>query len=451
MMRRAANALDRTVDLLVIGGGVYGAWIAYDAALRGLSVILVERTDWAAGTSSASSKLIHGGLRYLEYGHLGLVRKALVERRRLLRLAPHRVRALRFLLPVHRDARAGRIALELGLSLYDLLAGELGGPHAHRSYGREALLARCPFIERSGLVSGFSYSDASEDDARYCLELVDGAIGAGAAAVNACEALALTSDSGGRVFGARVRDAITGSEHEIRAGITVAAAGPWTQALVTRDPRDFPVRLTKGVHLVMPPLPMPEAMLLTTRSDRRVFFLIPWYGATLLGTTDTDVAPGTSETTVSAADVDYLLRAVEERCPGLGWRRRHVRGSFAGVRTLRAEGSKSPSSVTREWSLESPRPGLLVPVGGKLTSARVEAAATVARVQLALGRTQTGCPTAERPFPWAPPGDFDTWEDTTVRAGVVLGMDEEVARACARRHGTTTSEVHALVRERPEL
>jgi glycerol-3-phosphate dehydrogenase len=187
MPRGAYRLSDGPFDLLVIGGGVYGAWTAYDATLRGLRTALVERNDWASGTSSASSKLIHGGLRYLEYGKFALVRKALIERGRLMRLAPHRVRALRFLLPVHRDARAGRLMLEAGLSLYDLLAGGSNGK-PHTSYSRDALLERYPFLEPRGLRGGFAYSDAGEDDARFTLELVAGAIAGGAAAANRCEA-----------------------------------------------------------------------------------------------------------------------------------------------------------------------------------------------------------------------------------------------------------------------
>jgi glycerol-3-phosphate dehydrogenase len=448
-LRRDFGRLSGRFDLLVVGGGVYGAWIAYDAALRGLSVALVERRDWASGTSSASSKLIHGGLRYLEYGQLGLVRKALHERSRLLRLAPHRVRPLRFLMPMWRDSRAGRGTVAIGLALYDLLAGDLAGAKPHRGFARDGLLDACPFLAAEGLRGGFAYADAGEDDARFVLELVAGAAAAGAVVVNHAEAR-LAAGADGAIAGAVVRDVRGGGMVESLAAVTVLAAGPWAPGLVADAP--LPVRLTKGVHLVAPPLPAPlgaqDALLLTTRADRRVFFLIPWYGATLIGTTDTDWNGDPDSATPTRADAHYLLREVAARCPGLGWRARDIRGAFAGLRTLQAQAGRSASAVTREWSLEQPRQRLLAPVGGKFTSARVEAAHTVDRVLALLGRSAP-CSTAERRFPWAPDAPFGEWLESAVAAGTRLGLDRETAESCARRHGTSLDAVlDAIARDR---
>ena len=206
-MQRDLTQLGKdTVDLLVVGGGVYGAWIAYDAALRGLSVALVERDDWGSGTSSVSSKLIHGGLRYLEHGHLGLVAKALRERARLLRLGPHRVWPLQFLLPVFGDSRVPRAGLLAGLTLYDRLAGSRPGVPGHRSFARDELRHLAPWLENTDMRGGFAYSDAGTDDARLTLELVDGAMQAGALAVNHVAAAEFLRASDGRVCGARFRD-----------------------------------------------------------------------------------------------------------------------------------------------------------------------------------------------------------------------------------------------------
>jgi len=448
LLHRAFDALTDRYDLLVIGGGIYGAWTAYDAALRGLSVALVEADDWASGTSSASSKLIHGGLRYLEYGHVGLVRTALAERSRLLRLGPHRVRMLRFLLPVWQDSRTRPWKFSAGLTLYDLLAG-VGTKDRHRRLTAAALQQACPFLQGAGLNAGFSYDDAGEDDARYCLEIVAGAVRAGATAINHCRMLHLLGDA--RAEGAVVRDELSGAERTVRAGTTVLATGPWLRDISQATNVALPVRLTKGVHLVMPPLPaaaQEHALLLTTRADQRVYFLIPWYGATLLGTTDTDWQGDPATVAVEPADVDYLLHDISLRCPGLGWRRRDIRGAFAGLRTLQEQPGKSASAVTREWTLTEPRPGLVVPVGGKLTSARADAALIVDRVCAILTRHTHGA-TATRPLPWAP--RLATWLTDGVAAGMELGLDRELATTQVRRYGTTLPSVHALLASDPAL
>lgn len=443
MRREPARLGERVFDLLVVGGGIYGAWIAYDAALRGLSVALVERGDWGSGTSSASSKLIHGGLRYLEHGHLGLVAKALRERARLLRLAPHRVWPLRFLLPVYGDSRAGRAALMAGLSLYDLLAGGGCNLPGHRHLAVDDLAESAPWLTEVGLRGAFLYGDAGTDDARFTLEIVAGALAHGAVAVNHAPASTLLRSADGTVNGAQVRDVITGTDYEVRARSTVVAAGPWASRLAGCDPG--PLRFSKGVHLILPPLPGPRdrAVLLTAGSDRRVFFLIPWYGATLVGTTDQEFHGDPDQVRVEDADIDYLLGETSRRCPGLGWTSADIRGSFAGVRTLQAGTAAQVGAATREWTLVEPSAGLLVPVGGKFTSARVEAARTVDRITRLLGRTTSSCPTTGRRFPWCPAVPWHEWLPATVREGCRLGLDAETAATCARRFGTTITGVFA--------
>ena len=450
-MQRDLTQLGKdTVDLLVIGGGIYGAWIAYDAALRGLSVALVERDDWGSGTSSVSSKLIHGGLRYLEHGHLGLVSKALRERARLLRLGPHRVWPLQFLLPVFGDSRVPRAGLLAGLTLYDRLAGSRPGVPGHRSFARDELRHLAPWLESTDMRGGFTYSDAGTDDARLTLELVDGAMQAGALAVNHVAVTELLRSSDGRVCGARFRDQLAGDHGEIRARCTVAAVGPWARQFPGCDPG--PIRLSKGVHLVLPPLPLAtnQAVLLTAPSDRRVFFLIPWYGATLVGTTDTDYQGDPDAVRVEESDVEYLLTAVRQRCPGLSWNRDSVRGAFAGVRTLQGNNGKNVGAVTREWTLSQPAPGLLVPVGGKLTSARVEAARTVDVVESHLGRFPGPSLTAQRRLPWAPRESWQTWARTQIALGLRHGLDAETAAASLRRYGRRIERLWQRLRTHPD-
>ncbi len=437
-------------DLLVLGGGVYGAWIALDAARRGLSVALIEQSDWGAGTSSASSKLIHGGLRYLQYMQFGLVRKSLKERRRLAHLGPHRVWPLRFLLPVYRGARVGRLRLGLGLKIYDLLAGT-GSPVARsRSLGRAALLERYDYLQEQDLRGGFVYGDCGTDDARLVLEVVAGALQAEAVAVNHARATELLRH-GGKVQGARVRDQLSGAECEVQARLVVNAAGPWAAGLLPpKLGRKLHLRLIHGSHLVMPALPQEDAFLLDA-DDGRVFFLIPWYGRTLVGTTESDFQGDPATATVPASDVEYLLRNVRRRLPGLEWSESDVCGRYAGLRTLRAESGASASELSREWSLEEPERRLLHPVGGKLTSAREDAAKVVDRVVRRLGLAQRDCATDETPMPWCPPGNFAEWLNTVIQRAVGLGVEEGTAMVLARRYGSTVDLVLQRIAAHPQL
>lgn len=449
-MQRDFSSLTRGgVDLLVVGGGIYGAWTAYDAALRGVRVALVERTDWAAGTSSASSKLVHGGLRYLEQLQLGLVRVSLRERRRLVALAPHRVRPLRFVIPAYQGARVGRLRWRLGLTLYDLLAGPDQPVAPHEAISAAPLHTRFPFLRQDGLLGGFSYGDCQLDDARCALEVVDGAFDAGVAAVNRADVTGLLRD-GERVVGAAVTDRETGATIDVHAAMTIDCSGPWSAGPWKNRPAGPPTtRLTKGVHLVMPALPTAEAFLLLSQSDGRVFFLIPWYGRTLLGTTDTAYSGDPSAVAVETADVDYLLNAANAFTT-LAWHPRDVEASYAGLRVL-PNAPGAPTSVTREWSLAAPAPGLLMSVGGKFTTARADAARAVDQVMRSLGRGAGDRPTDARPFPWAPMGQFDVWlQDATAR-GLAVGLDDETARTAATRFGTGIETLHARIADRPAL
>ncbi len=371
------GALVGTFDLLVVGGGIYGAWTALEGALRGLRVALVERGDWASGTSRTSSKLIHGGLRYLEHGDVGLVRKALRERTRLLRLAPHRVRPLRFVVPVTQHGRLSRPMLHAGLFLYDLLAGgDLAGVERHAAWRRNEVLHAAPFLTPD-VVGGFTYGDAGTDDAALVRDIVAAAQRSGAVCCAHTPVTALSRTNGSAPSGQVTGAFLMGGE-SIRARHTVLAAGPWACALAGLDARQV-ARFTKGVHVVLPPLPLrgpftvPDtAFLLTAPQDGRVFFLIPWHGGTMVGTTDTDWLGDPDDIRVERADVDYLLAAVTATCPGLGWTVADVRDAWVGLRTMR-RATGGASALSREWELLRPAAGLLLPLGGKLTSARVEA------------------------------------------------------------------------------
>lgn len=449
-LRRPVDALGRRrFDLLVIGGGIYGAWIAADAAQRGASVALIEANDWASGTSSASSKLIHGGLRYLEHFEFGLVREALAERRRLAHLAPHLVRPLRFGLPVWRHGRASRLKLAAGLTLYDLLSG-FGQPvPRHRRLSRAQLLSEHPQLAADGLLGGFSYGDCQEDDARLALEVVAAAQAAGAICVSHLRAEQILYDRHGRACGAAAVDTLAGVQLEIAAHAVVAAVGPWAPALLGDVAP--PMRRIRGVHLVLPALPGPRCgFILSTPQDARAFFLLPWYGRSLLGTTETEVdsaEPGA----VTAAEQRYLLEALQARLPGLRWGQAHVIASFAGVRALQPEQAASLSGVTREFELAHPRPRLWVPVGGKYTTARRDAQRVVDAVAGDLALRLAPCRSARLPLPGAPPAEAPGWHAAAVNQLTALGVEPPCAEQLAWRYGRRVDAIAALLREQPEL
>lgn len=450
MMVRNFSRLDgQTFDVLICGGGIYGAWTAYDAAMRGLKVALVDQGDWASATSSASSKLVHGGLRYLENFDFKLVRKTLAERQMLLAAAPHRVRPLRFGVPIYQASRLGRFRLAIGLSLYDGLAGSIGGEQGFHHYGGRRFAERFPFLRTDGLKAGFTYLDAQTDDARLVLELVMGATNAGAVCVNYCKASDFLEQDG-KLSSARVTDQITGESIQVRAKQFVNTAGQWA-SLLLHGTRNY--RLSKGVHLILPKILDKEALLLTAKADGRVFFMIPWYGRTLVGTTDTDYAGDIDAVKVEAWDIDYLLSEVNHLAGKRHWSREDILGSFAGLRVLKQSDKSSPSAVSRDWALHAAPNGLLTSVGGKLTSARSDAAQIVDQVCSNLGR-QTACGTFGKPLPWAPEPGFSAWSEAMSRRALALGIDSESAEWLLFRHGNrvegifTLCEQHAGAQER---
>ncbi len=450
-MKRRVDRLDGgEFDLLVVGGGIYGAWTAYDAALRGLRVALVEQSDWASGTSSASSKLIHGGLRYLEYRQFGLVRSALAERNRLRRQAPHRVRRLRFAIPLYNAGWGLRLKLRLGLTLYDMIARSRP-LRRHERLSQRLLLQRYDFLKREGLKGGFTYGDCRTDDARFTLELIDGALAAGAIAVNHVSVLRLTSE-GGTVNGATVEDRLDGRTIQVRARATALCAGAWNKPLLESAIPDarLATRLSKGVHLVMPPLPTTDAFLLLTGERGRVVFLIPWNGRTLLGTTDTPYDDDPRKVRCLAADQEYLLRHANAVLGDVQWTDADVISRIAGVRTF-PDVDGETSSLTREWALAEPCAGVVASVGGKLTSARADAAKLVVRVCELLGRDPGPCPTTWRTLPWRPDERYRSWRQQTMGRAMRVGLDEETGLACQLRYGNHLGDLLDMIEELPRL
>jgi len=449
VIRDPRRLADDSFDLLVVGGGIYGAWIACDAARRGLRTALVERRDWAAGTSSASSKLIHGGLRYLETMRLHLVRHARKERARLARLAPHRVRSLEFLAPIYDGGRLGGLRMRAGLTIYDWLAGRSPSMPPHRRLAAAEVLRRAPYLARGGLRSGFLYSDGQTDDARLTLDVVAAAAAAGAACVNHATALEWRS-AAGRISGALVRDAETERTIEVKARLCVDATGPWS-GLLPGGPAAGARRLTRGVHLVLPALPGRDAVLFTAPQDGRVMFLLPWYGRTLVGTTDTDESGDPDATRVTDRDREYLLTAANRMLGDMRWERGSILAESLGLRVFPPGRVGEPSALSREWAFEATAPGLMRSIGGKLTSARADAARLVDRILPALQRDAAPCATADTPLPSAPTGSFESWYVEALTAAAGAGLDSECAGAAAVRHGAHLPVLLDLVRQDPRL
>lgn len=452
-------------DLLVCGGGIYGAWVAYDAALRGLRVAIVEQSDWASATSSASSKLIHGGLRYLESFDFKLVKKALAERDMLLAAAPHRIWPLHFGVPVYANGRIGSLQLKVGLMIYDFLATRLNQALKHHHLKREDFCTRFPFLKHSNLSSGFIYADAQTDDARLVLELIDGAIQAGAVCVNYCKLTKLI-EADGKAIGATVQDQLRTQTVDIHARQIVYATGQWQAGKCGS-------RLTKGVHLVLPAMGVNDALLLTTQSDGRVFFIIPWYGMTLVGTTDSDYHGDIEQVKVEEADVNYLLAAVNDFLR-TAWTRADIINSYAGLRVLKGnekaqDKQDAPSSVSRDWELKTAADGVHYSVGGKITSAREDAASIVNNICAQLGKIKA-CATIGKRFPWAPAGHpargesmqdeaardiVPLWDHAWIRMSclqaVRLGVDQESSLWLVRRHGQRITQIFEMLKNDPQL
>jgi len=361
-------------DLAIVGGGVTGAGLLREAARAGVSAILLEREDFAWGTSSRSSKLVHGGFRYLRQGQVGLVRDAVKERERLLAEAPGLVQPLGFLFPAYRGVRPGRATLGLGLAVYDLL----GGAWRHRRLRADELARRAPYLRESGLTGGYRYEDASTDDARLVLRLIAEAVAAGASALNHARVTGLVRE-GKRVAGVVVEDG--GREVEVRARAVVnatGASGDVLRAAVGARPR---IRRLRGSHLVFPRerFPAEDAIALSHPEDGRTLFVIPWQGVTLFGTTDLDEAGADDGPAMSRAEAGYLEAALAHWLPGLGLRASDAIASTCGVRPVIGTGKANPSAESREHAILD-EDGLVTVMGGKLTTFRLVAREALARL-----------------------------------------------------------------------
>lgn len=393
-MNRDTDRLgDAPFDILIVGGGIIGAGVARDAAMRGLRVALIDQGDFGSGTSSRSSKLVHGGLRYLERAEFRLVHEACRERRILLRIAPHLVKPQPILFPCYHGTGRPLWKIRCGLALYDFLAGDraIG---THRMVSPEEIHRLEPAMDPRRLDGGGIYYDCRMNDSRLCLENVISADRNGAAVANYVR-LAGFSKSSGAISGAAVEDLETGKEIHIRAGIIVNATGPWADQLrIMDDPAAHSVvRKTKGIHLLTRRLLQSTGAAWTARSDGRMLFLMPFDDAhSLIGTTDTDSREDPSDPGIDPGDIEYLLAEVNAVLAGSPLSRRDVRGVFAGLRTLISHPG-NPSDLSREYKIEESRSGLISVIGGKFTTYRAMAERVVDRVMRRLRRPRIPCRT----------------------------------------------------------
>lgn len=453
--RRAAR--DRLAtgvfDIAIVGGGITGAGVAREAALRGLRVALVEREDFASGTSSRSSRLVHGGVRYLEHGHLRLVFEASRERRILLRIAPHLVRPLAFTWPVYDGARISRLKLSLGLGLYDLLA-TFRNVASHERLSRRELMDGEPALRADGLEGGARYWDAAADDARLTLVNVIAAVEAGAVALNHAEVTAIVA-IGGRAGGVEVADRIDGGQFTIRARHVVNASGPWSDSVRGLEtPSHAPtVAGSKGAHIAVPRERVGNraAITMVHPTDGRVLFTIPAGNNTIFGTTETPTPVGVTEVRASREDVRYLLDAANYYFPAAQLRDNDVVAAWAGIRPLaRQLAGADVGSASREHTIDRGPGGVVHVTGGKLTTYREMAEQVVDDIVGPSARRVA--PTARIPLP----GGDASLAVVEAAAVAVIG-DDEVAGRFARAYGTRWTEVwhgcDPALRERvvPEL
>lgn len=461
------------LDVLIVGGGIVGAGAALDAVSRGYRVGIVEAQDWAAGTSSRSSKLIHGGLRYLQMMDFALVHQALRERAVLLHyVAPHLVHQVPFLYPL-RHRVWERAYVGTGIALYDALGWSTGsarGVPRHRHLTRRQALARAPGLRRESMVGAIEYYDAQVDDARLAFEVVRTAVSLGAVAVSRAEAVGFRRD-GERIVGARVRDLETGAEHDVRARVTIVATGAWTEETEAMAGHERPVQVrpSKGVHLVVPRSRIASASAIVVRTEKSVLFILPWGEHWIIGTTDTDWSHDKARPEATAADIDYLLDHVNAVLES-PLTRDDVTGVFAGLRPLVAgagvvrgpgeagahrlrlgagSGEEQTTTLSREHAVGRPFPGLVVVSGGKYTTYRIIARDAV-DAAIGQGALEPVVSHTER-LPLLGVDGCEVRGRQRARLAAAHGLSEAWLTHLLHRYGGMVDEVLALVERDPTL
>lgn len=452
---RGSTGPDGELDVLVIGGGVTGAGIALDAVARGLKVAIVEAQDWASGTSSRSSKLVHGGLRYLQMLDFHLVREALTERDLLItRLAPHLVRPVSFLYPLERRVFE-RIYVGAGVALYDTLASANRRKRAmpiHRHVTRKGMERLFPDLRHDAAIGAVRYWDASVDDARLVATIIRTAVSYGAHAAQRVQVLDLATTSGGTVTGATVQDLESGDEIHVRARNVINATGVWTEQTeaLAKSEGGLHVLASKGIHIVVPRNRIAGETGLILQTEKSVLFIIPWSRYWVIGTTDTPWTQELVHPVATAADIEYVLdhaNTVLSR----PLTRDDIIGTWAGLRPLLQPGTKegtSSAKVSREHTVASPTTGFTVIAGGKLTTYRVMAKDAV---DFALGARATSLPSITDRVPLVGAEGLEVLQRQARTIGQRYGWDKFRMDHLLHRYGSLLGELVELVDADPEL
>jgi glycerol-3-phosphate dehydrogenase len=450
--RIPANISADTFDVIVIGAGINGAGIARDAAMRGLRVLLIDKGDIGGGTSSWSTRLIHGGLRYLEHGELGLVRESLRERATLLRIAPHLIRPLPLLLPIYEHARRGWWAIRAGMIAYDLLSLDKSLPK-HKMLSRAEALKVAPGLNAEGLRGAAVYQDAQVAFAeRLVLENVLSATEHGATVITYARVDAFTIEDQ-TVRGIEFTDLLSEQRHHARGRIVINAAGPWVDQVLNGVETERLVGGTKGSHIIVAPFPgaPSTAIYVEAESDQRPFFIIPWNDNYLIGTTDTRYKGDLDKVEIDESEVDYLLRETNRVLPGAKLTRNSILYTYSGVRPLPYTHGKDEQRLTRRHFIRSHAPqvnNLFSIVGGKLTTYRSLAEQIVDLLSRKLARDTPACTTGVTPLPGAGTPNFSSFCEQFKQES---GLPESTSQRLLRIYGTRAADILKLTADDPTL
>jgi glycerol-3-phosphate dehydrogenase len=452
--RNPPDTENQTYDVIVIGAGINGAGIARDAAMRGLKVLLMDKGDLASGTTSWSTRLIHGGLRYLEHGELGLVRESLRERERLLRIAPHLVKPLPMLIPIYEKARRGKLTIRAGMLAYDLLSFDKSLAH-HHMLSRDEALKRAPGLNPEGLCGAAVYYDAQIEYAeRLVFENALSASQHGATILTYARVDKFIVEND-EVHGVEFTDVLGQTTHIARALVIVNVSGPWVDKVLSgaNRPTDRLICGTKGSHLIVDEFngAPADALYVEAQEDGRPFFIIPWNGAYLIGTTDLPYNGNLDEVTADDAEIDYLLNETNRVIPQARLNRDAIRYTYSGVRPLPCRKERDPTSITRRHFIRDHAPslcGFTSIVGGKLTTYRNLSEQTVDLLFKKLGRERPVCKTAEELLLGASAEDLAS---SVEQFKAENNLPEAVAERLLRIYGRRAKEVLELAASDAEL
>lgn len=448
------NLRNKEFDVVVIGGGITGAGIALDATQRGMKVALVEMQDFAQGTSSRSTKLVHGGLRYLKQAQIKVVAETGKERAIVYENGPHVTTPEWMLLPMHKGGTFGKFTTNIGLTMYDRLAG-VKRHELKKMLSKQATLNKEPLVKKDGLKGGGYYVEYRTDDARLTIEVMKRAAEKGAEVINHTKSTDFVYDAKNKVSGIKVKDMLTGEEYQINAKKVINAAGPWVDEVRKKDytRNNKQLRLTKGVHVVIDQskFPLRQAVYFDTEKDGRMIFAIPREGKAYVGTTDTFYNNEKTKPLTNQEDRDYLIDAINYMFPDVHVTDADIESTWAGVRPLILEDGKDPSEISRKDEIWEGKSGLLTIAGGKLTGYRHMALEIVdllaKRLKQEYSLKFADSKTKNTPISGGDVGgskNFENYVNRKVQEGKALGLSTDVAHNLASKYGSNVDKLFAI-------